>query len=325
MLTGVGVAWLWSDVIIQSVSWLQIKDLSSAKRYWPRLVLVTLVALVVLGQNFLFLRKRMDLHNMLGRVYKQAITLATTSDDFGRASVFVNFPAWISPGDFTYALGHEGVQFLPHYAHPQTIVSVNTGRSVDLSLVKNEAIRPEMPYFSGLSGSTLDWTGLVENGGDVYVAGYSPESITLRLGGSLVAQTVTDPPLAHFEGSEQGGDVSLLRATTSSDAGELVVNLVWKVNEPLPEHVTVFVHVIDEQGQLIAQIDGDPLGGAFPMHLWPEGLTAVDRRMISDEGLGQSILVGLYDRLTGERLPAVSPAGQRWFDDAIIITLDPSD
>lgn len=46
------------------------------------------------------------------------------------------------------------------------------------------------------------------------------------------------------------------------------VRLVWRVLAPPTTSYTVFIHVIDGQGQVVLGHDYTPLGGAFPSYLW---------------------------------------------------------
>ena len=47
----------------------------------------------------------------------------------------------------------------------------------------------------------------------------------------------------------------------------------------LPE-MTMFVHVTDATGQLIAQADGFAWGGSYPLSQWPLDKTVQDRRLL---------------------------------------------
>jgi hypothetical protein len=318
MLLSVGAAWLWADVAIQAAGWMWPVG---GRRRWLRLALVVAVLLVVLAQNLSFVRRRMRLHEMLGTTHKQAVSLATAANEAGSAAVFVNLPAWLAPGEITYALGHEGVQFWPHYAHPENLVQVNSGRPASLLMLRIQAIRPEMPYFYNLSGpSTSNWAEAAALGpAKVFVADYSPEGVVMRPAGTLRPPLSEVQPLASYSTAENDSAITLLDAHVENDGAKLQIDLTWQVNQIPPEQTTIFVHVVDEEGQLIAQLDGDPLGGSYPLSQWEPGTAAVDRRSIELDSSDVTILVGLYDRLTGERLPAVSAVGSIWPDGAALI------
>jgi len=65
------------------------------------------------------------------------------------------------------------------------------------------------------------------------------------------------------------GDHLLLRdaQTQLSDPHTLAVNLLWQASGAMPDG-TVFVHVVDPQGVMLAQKDTPPLQGAYPTSAW---------------------------------------------------------
>jgi len=75
----------------------------------------------------------------------------------------------------------------------------------------------------------------------------------------------------------------------------------------------------------IAQADGDFWLGMLPLTTLAPGDTIQEQRIIPlPEGAspGQlDIRIGVYNRLTGERLPATTPQGTRLSDDAVPIHL----
>jgi hypothetical protein len=91
-----------------------------------------------------------------------------------------------------------------------------------------------------------------------------------------------------------------------------------------PTEATVFVHVTDQNGALVAQADGAALGGLFPLQLWQRGDHVRDLRYVTvpADGIGPyTVQVGLYD--DAGRLPALVK-GERAPDDApIVATFSP--
>ncbi len=86
--------------------------------------------------------------------------------------------------------------------------------------------------------------------------------------------------------------------------------LFWETSEPLAEQLTVFAHVLDAEGQLVAQQDSQPGGGSRPTTAWAVGEVIQDPIGIlipagTPSGEYQ-IVVGMYHPDTGERLPAVA-------------------
>ena len=89
-------------------------------------------------------------------------------------------------------------------------------------------------------------------------------------------------------------------------ASSLDLTFYWQtLNIPETDY-TVFVHVRNDAGQIVAQQDRPPLGGAYPTGLWERGEIIKDELSLALEQLepGQYELVaGMYDFVTGVRLP----------------------
>ncbi len=103
----------------------------------------------------------------------------------------------------------------------------------------------------------------------------------------------------------------------------LTVTLLWEAVAPIGEDVTVFVHLLDGEGELVAQHDGPPLSGLAPTRAWPVGALVADPHGIaapSDLAPGAyTVGVGLYRRPSLTRLPAFSADGRRWPDDVVVL------
>lgn len=95
---------------------------------------------------------------------------------------------------------------------------------------------------------------------------------------------------------------------------ELAVWLAWaRASQALDRDYTVFVHLLDEGGERVAQDDGVPgYLGTLPTTLWEPGVPLLDRHVVSlptDLPAGHySLLIGWYDPQTGARLSL--PSGE---------------
>jgi hypothetical protein len=96
------------------------------------------------------------------------------------------------------------------------------------------------------------------------------------------------------------------------------ISLYWRPTEeaPPPKDYSVFIHLFDAGGNLIAQWDGEPLMGEYHTRFWRPGETLLDWWEVPipwDIPTGPvELRIGLYDPLSGERLPIVidgQPAG----------------
>jgi len=133
----------------------------------------------------------------------------------------------------------------------------------------------------------------------------------LQVGESTLATPMLTPP-PHF-----GAAIALSRAALSTTArpGEaLTALLTWTALAQPARDYTVFVHVLDAAGNLVAQLDQPPLAGFAPTQLWQPGMTLVDQLAVPlPEELPEgeyTVRIGLYS--AEGRLPVTregAPAG----------------
>ncbi len=97
-----------------------------------------------------------------------------------------------------------------------------------------------------------------------------------------------------------------LRAGQARPGGWFEVTLYWRALTPLTRNSQVFVHLYDGQ-TLWAQHDGAPECAVMPTTRWEPGQVIPDPHLVMirpDTPAGSmSVLVGMYDLLTLERLP----------------------
>ncbi|MGD2049703.1 MAG: glycosyltransferase family 39 protein [Chloroflexota bacterium] len=101
------------------------------------------------------------------------------------------------------------------------------------------------------------------------------------------------------------------------------VVLYWQPQEEVSGDYTIFVHLLSNDGELVAQQDNVPLNGIRPTDTWLAGEELEDvYNILTPEDLppGQyELSVGMYDSETIVRLPAFDDAGNRLAGDRIII------
>jgi hypothetical protein len=114
-----------------------------------------------------------------------------------------------------------------------------------------------------------------------------------------------------------------------SDAGGPVLRLYWEVLQTPPADYATFLHVLDGEGNLLAQFDAPPLQGLVPTSQWPGSSLMIDRHKLwlaPDLPEPETLRVGLYDPDTGARLAISADAGAAEHfdaDDALIVPFDP--
>jgi 4-amino-4-deoxy-L-arabinose transferase-like glycosyltransferase len=107
-------------------------------------------------------------------------------------------------------------------------------------------------------------------------------------------------------------------------SGSGLLTLYWKRVASIPIDYTVFVHVLDVNGEIIAQKDQEPANASNPTSLWEEGEVIVDPYDLAlpvDARGPFQIEVGLYNANTGERLAVADANGIAAGDHIILGTL----
>jgi hypothetical protein len=142
----------------------------------------------------------------------------------------------------------------------------------------------------------------------VNAAGDPVEPVIARA--KLVPWQWPDPP--RFEAAPRfGNKVTLLSYRLADDQAALILN--WEVQQPLETDYTVFIQAWDiASNQYVAGFDGPPVRGDYPTSLWAPGEIIVDTHSLDLAALPPGpyrLLAGLYDPVTGERLPAFGPDG----------------
>jgi hypothetical protein len=109
-----------------------------------------------------------------------------------------------------------------------------------------------------------------------------------------------------LEGHALEGDVT--------PGARLNLQLWWRVRIPTDVDYTVFVHLLDSAGNIVAQVDGAPVDGRYPTSAWEVGETIVDARSLelpADLPAGEyQLILGLYNPVDGSRLPLAASEAQ---------------
>jgi hypothetical protein len=102
------------------------------------------------------------------------------------------------------------------------------------------------------------------------------------------------------------------------DISPSTLTLYWQAEKELVENYVVFVHILNDKGELVAQADGEPFDGHYPTSLWPTDQVWRDARQLPQPTPGEyQFFVGWYRPQSGERLSAVDADGATWPDQAV--------
>jgi hypothetical protein len=98
---------------------------------------------------------------------------------------------------------------------------------------------------------------------------------------------------------------------TAVPGQDITVTAHWGTDQPLSRAYTVFVHLLNQQGTLISQVDEMPVDGRWPTTCWQPGRAFQDQYTLelpADSGPGVYLLqMGLYWLPDGERVALLRP------------------
>ncbi len=139
-------------------------------------------------------------------------------------------------------------------------------------------------------------------------------------GGKITsAERIYDvPDSAHASGYRLGEQVRLMgyEVVPNSPAADeaVLIKLYWQATGEVSGDFTVFTHLVGADESIVAQHDGQPDGGRYPTSEWLEGeIVADEHLLVPAAGYGPgdySLVVGMYDLESGERLPVCDEDGQ---------------
>ena len=138
----------------------------------------------------------------------------------------------------------------------------------------------------------------------------------------IVPEQITPPPVPSQQmKADFAQGLSLVGYELRPEGEGTAVSLWWEASQPLDGNYTVFVHLVDAAGEIVAQSDLPPqtAQGIYPTSFWGAGETVVTEqflpRPLSAVEIGElSLIVGLYRPSDFGRLSLLEPASR--FPDA---------
>ncbi|MCL4505037.1 MAG: glycosyltransferase 87 family protein [Chloroflexi bacterium] len=124
----------------------------------------------------------------------------------------------------------------------------------------------------------------------------------------------------------EGRELALLNAAFDPEvkAGQTAVfTTTWRMEAHAIDDLTFFVHVVSADGRLVAQLDAQPHGGAYPTHVWHRGEVVINESAVPlpvDLPAGKyTAVLGAYRSDNQQGVPAfrVSPQDARLPGDVI--------
>ncbi|MBX3055814.1 MAG: hypothetical protein KF770_05010 [Anaerolineae bacterium] len=184
----------------------------------------------------------------------------------------------------------------------------------DTMLAEQEVVGGGRPY-----RFDLDLAAIAGQGGELRLVTEAKEgaAVGLWVQPQLLAQSdwllAELPETAVPAGHQFADDVTLVGYAVTPGEGEtLLVTLYWQAARPLTENATVFVHLLDANGNLLAQSDAAPVQNSYPLTTWPTGPLIADTHTLTlptGSSPAVQLAVGLYQPTTLARWPVLLPDG----------------
>ena len=303
-----GAALIWAGL-------LTLDYRSGRVNRWWKVISGVLVA-AILVQSALFLHTRQTLHD---QTMPAIWDVVNTGQQVGNDAnlLFINVPDQITPKWREFPVGFFRAVLMPVSVDLGQYVELQTGlRPQTQSLtVPSRAHLEDYPYNVDMRGEAVDQAQLsaaIRNADRVFITEYDPSGTVKIIEAGGLAASQSSQPIATFDGRLQ-----LIEATLDRDNHRLA--LIWNCLAPLDPDETIFVHVFDAQGQLVTQADGAPLRELFPLSACQPGEQIRDLRDFALPSDAFAIKVGVYNRVTQQRLEAVDASGNELADEAVIV------
>lgn len=263
-----------------------------------RLVSVSVIALILL-QSGQFVLARQPLHDDAFRLLDQENRAMFTPRS--GSALFVDTVELFTYKENEFPLGWFGVLVSPWHNHIVTDLNLrakNADWVIDPAHSQQVQDRSRLKLeFHGRVVSPEQLRQAIVVASEVYRVEATPDA-NLHVFQIASIEHQADPSTSFV--TEWANSVRLITATVEMEANMPVLNLDWSIDGTLATNQTVFVHIQNAQGQIVAQADGDPIGGYAPLGSWAAGDRIRERRPLilpADLPTGTYIIaLGLYDR-----------------------------
>jgi hypothetical protein len=303
-----GAILMWAGLLS-----IELKSITT-NRVW-RIGTVLLIGLIV-WQSAAFLGLRKALHDSSMPAIWDVVHSGEQAGNDANL-LYVNVPDQITPYVREYPVGFFRAVLMP--------VSVDLGQYVELQTGVRPTTRSlAVPALAGLE----DYPYRVDTRGEavtrpeldaairaadaVYFTEYDPAGPVhvVEAGSVKDCGRASSCAAAHSYQAVFDGRAGLIKAEIALDRNRAQVTLTWDCLGSFEPPETLFAHAIDTNDQLAAQSDGDPLRNLYPLSQCQPGEQIRDIRAIPVTPGTYTIQIGIYNRITGERLPVVDANGQ---------------
>ncbi len=289
---------------------------------WVRLVVGTAVLLFILVTSGQFVQTKLDEYVQL----TQPVSVMQQAHIPNDAEILlINLPQWLDVLPNTYAVGVEFVTMLGDYLFVGELTSANVPGVHETWAVNLPELQSSQAYAYGIQAQDEWPTAFSDQPRYFFITYFLPSGPQTRHTG-YVLPPMALPPIAPPNPIAQFGHYNLTGATAQLCDDQVRVSLGWQpAQDIIPDTTSVFVQILAENGRLLAQADGPPLG------IRPRLLAATPDDFLHDlrevtlpageTAVPSTVLIGVYDFASGTRSPATNAAGQALPEDAWPITI----
>ncbi|MFW6116861.1 MAG: hypothetical protein ACOC6F_03960 [bacterium] len=311
---------LYFPSFVGAVAWGGI--IAEEKPQW-RLVPKAFIVIAVLVQSWMTVGGLIRLYEAGSDLMCQIQSAAGSN----RRTLFVNVPDRFEYRAATYPIGFWGMMLAPVSQDLSDFVRLRSGADVETTSLSDFILLagsvPHTPYEVYTRGSDAHATERLYEAAlwadQTHLTGYHPDgSMELRAVGNIQPLRTTAGSLGRYDMVSQ-----LLSADVRFRQEHILVNLRWRPLRSARPNDTVFLHLTDSAGAIVAQTDGDSLGHLVAPSAWRPGHEVLDRRyMLLPESIPPDVYqlrVGMYNRVDGSRYTAYATAGKSTEDTALEI------
>ncbi|MCL4262869.1 MAG: hypothetical protein KJ069_06625 [Anaerolineae bacterium] len=309
-LGSVGVCLLWAVLLDALFSWRR-----AGKLLWA----AALGTMVLIGASFA--RGRVVALGNLGAPVA-VMQAEMASRPLPEGVLLVNLPAWSAPVRQSFPVGAEHVALMGEHVFAEELVWENLNQVRPVRAVAAPELGQEPGYPYGLHvqspdlGNPAEWASA---GATVFINRVTEQGVTTEVSGRFLPADTAVPPLATW------GETGLIAGTAVACQGEITAELTWRPAPQTGATTSVFVQALADDGRLLGQADGPPLQLRPDWLALSPGWLITDYRHIQTDGpaVPTTLLIGLYDYVTGERTPGVETNHQPLADNALRLPIQP--
>jgi hypothetical protein len=248
--------------------------------------------------------------------------------------LLINPPAWVASNYVRFWLGNDGIPLWPDYITPDAYLFSTAEFITPITLVHHTVSLTQNPTWQyGIAGEPVDDTQLrakIAQADLVYRFDYDEAGVAGGITARQLGTIEQLQPVAVFRQDQARVFIEAAKAVRCGSA--IGLELTWVIATPPAQSVGVFVHGFNAAGEQILVADNDLLAGYWPLSDVPGRFRLTETRALNLNESGEAndantihaiteIRLGLYNRETQQRLPALRADRSQWMGDEAVIPI----